>query len=89
MPDFLLFLGNGRETEYYQVFIESKGEYLITNDDSKWKANFLTEIANRFGIEFKLESENKKYKLTGLPLFNKNELSDFENKYYKLLDIKE
>lgn len=74
-PDFLLFLKSKSQELYYQVFVEPKGDDRISNDDSRWKEQFLNQITQKYGDEKVLESENKDYKLIGLPLYNiKNSL---------------
>lgn len=70
MPDFLLFLKDKNDDLYYQVFIEPKGTDRLTNENSKWKEDFLAEITNKYGKEVILKEENKDYKLVGLPLYN-------------------
>lgn len=70
MPDFLMFLKSKEENLYYQIFIEPKGLDRITNENSKWKEKFLTEITEKYGNEVVLNAENKDYKLIGLPLYN-------------------
>ena len=70
-PDFLLFLRkknvDGYEQE--QIFIEPKGDHLLTHD--KWKEDFLLRIGEE-GIPVKLYVDNNKYRVYGLPFFNVN-----------------
>ncbi|MFH1402599.1 MAG: DEAD/DEAH box helicase family protein, partial [Patescibacteria group bacterium] len=85
-PDFLLFLKGKKGNLYYQIFIEPKGGQFTDKDggfvDSKegWKEEFLQQIADKYGKGILLKAENKdyKYKLVGLPLFNKNKEYSFD-----------
>jgi len=60
----------------YQVFIESKGGQFkdsrgrFENSKEGWKQKFLLEIENKAEIDLKYE--NKKFKLIGLPFYNKS-----------------
>ena len=91
-PDFILFLKNRQEEGlYYQVFIEPKGRqfegYDATFQHGKeaWKESFLEEISRKYGFGTLLKAENKQYKLIGLPFFNKDNNSKFEEKYQEIL----
>ncbi len=87
-PDFILFLkGKDKNKFYYQVFIEPKGNEFIGEDETfktgkeGWKEEFLEEISKKYGLNNVLKAENKNYKLIGLPFFNKEHNSNFEEKY--------
>lgn len=80
-PDFILFL-KGKESTYYQVFIEPKGDNLVEHDD--WKNMFLLKITEKYGSGNILQAENKQYSLIGLPLFNSNDSDSFNKEYKKL-----
>lgn len=86
MPDFLLLLKNkdSNETEFYQVFIEPKGAHLVEHD--KWKQDFLNQITDKNII---LNNETSKYRIIGLPFFNKGEqklfIEEFTKQFEKLL----
>jgi type III restriction enzyme len=71
-PDFVLFLQEKEESTLitYQLFVEPKGQMLLTNDDSKIKGAFLSQIEDEHKIE--IQFPNSEYKLIGLPLFNEN-----------------
>lgn len=93
MPDFLLFLkSKNAENLYYQVFIESKGNLFLTNNDTyensnqEWKEIFLLEITEKYSSGEILKAENDKYKLIGLPFFNKKQLDNFNKKYREYID---
>ena len=77
-PDFLLFLKSPKKELYYQVFIEPKGGDRISNDDSKWKEEFLKQISIKYGVSKILKKENKDYILFGLPLYNNQNDFDFK-----------
>lgn len=77
-PDFILFLKSQNKELYYQVFIEPKGGDRISNDDSKWKKEFLNQISKKYGSNKILKKENKDYVLFGLPLYNNQNDFDFK-----------
>jgi len=80
-PDFVLFLREKNQKEYltYQMFIEAKGDDRMTNEDSRWKENFLLEIEKEGKAEIK--NENDEFKLVGMPLYNKNDEEVFLEKF--------
>ena len=90
-PDFLLFLKHAKHKLYYQVFIEPKGSQFIdrsgnfTESKEAWKEEFLAEISKRYFRKDLLKIEDKNYKLVGLPLFNENIKTDFDNTFNKNL----
>jgi len=90
-PDFLLFLKGEKENLYYQIFIESKGDWAKDKEggfkDSKegWKEEFLLQITNKYSNCDLLKAESKNYKLIGLPLFNKKEENTFSKVFYEQL----
>ncbi len=79
-PDFLLFLRkyNHDGYEQEQIFIEPKGDHLISQDKDKWKEDFLLRISKE-GIPVKVYVDDNKYRVCGLPFFNVNyRMSEFE-----------
>jgi len=84
-PDFVLFLRKKGQKEYltYQLFIEAKGEHLLSSEDSMWKQEFLLELEKNGSIE--LKEENDKYKLIGMPLYNKNREGKFIEKFEEVI----
>ncbi len=77
-PDFLLFLRRHNQNNYEQeqIFIEPKGDHLISQD--KWKENFLLRISKE-GIPVKVYVDDNKYRVYGFPFFNLNyRMGDFE-----------
>ena len=77
-PDFLLFLKKQNQDSYdqEQIFIEPKGDHLLSQD--KWKEDFLLRISKE-GIPVKMYVDDNKYRISGLPFFNiNNRMSDFE-----------
>jgi len=92
MPDFLLFLktkdkksvGVANTELYYQVFIEPKGEQLLSLD--AWKNDFLNKIQKDYGPENIIQAENPNYRLIGLPLFNQQLSAEFRDKFSKLME---
>lgn len=94
MPDFILFLKSKEENLYYQVFIEPKGSQFKADDakDFKdgregWKEKFMEDITNKYGSELILKSENKDYKLIGLPLYNIKSVKGFKESIVDHLDV--
>jgi type III restriction enzyme len=81
-PDFVLFLVNkeGKNQVVYQVFIEPKGNHLISHD--KWKQDFLIELKDNCIVE--TINETRDYKLIGLPFYNKDNNLTFESDFEKL-----
>jgi type III restriction enzyme len=85
-PDFVLFLKNAnQEILTYQIFIEPKGDQFKDNngrfENSKegWKQKFLQEIEEKAEIETNIFLENNRFKLLGLPFYNKKLEKEFEN----------
>jgi len=99
-PDFILFLKTkdknkigAAETElYYQIFIEPKGNEFIGDDKTfktgkeGWKEKFLEEISEKYGFDKVIKAENLNYRLIGLPFFNKDHNSSFQNEYEKVVN---
>lgn len=69
-PDFLLFLQKKGTDGYLQeqIYIEPKGSHLLGKD--KWKENFLLKIEEQ-GIPTKTYVDDNKYRIIGLPFFNR------------------
>jgi len=77
-PDFLLFLRKHNQDRYEQeqIFIEPKGDHLLSQD--KWKEDFLLRIGKE-GIPVKVYVDDNEYRVCGLPFFNVNyRMGDFE-----------
>ncbi|MFH1900143.1 MAG: hypothetical protein ABIJ83_02640 [Patescibacteria group bacterium] len=81
-------VGGGKKGNlYYQIFIEPKGGQFADKEgefkESKegWKEKFLQQITDKYGNGSLLKAENKNYKLTGLPLFNKKTENNFEKMF--------
>lgn len=94
MPDFILFLKSKGENLYYQVFIEPKGGQFKADDakdfkDGKegWKVKFMADIIAKYGVNNILKSENKNYKLIGLPLYNIKSVKVFKDSVNEHLDV--
>ena len=102
-PDFILFLKTKDKKEvkngfkaklYYQIFIEAKGNKYIGEGGTfktgkeGWKEKFLEEITKKYGLENIIKAENPNYRLIGLPFFNKDHNSNFENEYKKLFNYR-
>ena len=84
-PDFALFLRekNG-EMSVYQLFIEPKGAHLREHD--RWKENFLAEITSQFEVK-RLEFNNKKYRLIGVPFYNNEDENEFRQALESVLSL--
>ena len=80
-PDFILFIEKQdmkTELKSYQIFMEPKGEHLLSVD--KWKEEFLIEIQSKAKI-----SEKDKI-VIGLPFFNFNtKLDEFKIALEKII----
>jgi type III restriction enzyme len=82
-PDFVLFLKKKNHQIYtYQVFIEPKGDLFKDNqgrfENSKegWKQKFLLELEKKADTD--INFENNRYKIFGLPFYNKKLEKEFE-----------
>ena len=84
-PDFALFLRekNG-EMSIYQLFIEPKGAHLREHD--RWKEKFLAEITFQFKGR-RLEFNNKKYRLIGVPFYNNEDENEFRQALESVLSL--
>ena len=85
-PDFALFLRekNG-EMSVYQLFVEPKGAHLQERD--RWKEKFLAEITSQFE-ERRLEFNNKKYRLIGVPFYNNRDENAFRQALESVLSLR-
>lgn len=89
-PDFLLFM-EGKKSMYYQLFIEPKGNQFLGEDRTfstgkeSWKVKFLKEISEKYGDSEILKADSKKYQLYGVPFYNKEHNSEFEEIFNKFL----
>ncbi len=81
-PDFIMFLKEKGKDRYYQLFIEPKAGVLMETDD--WKDKFLKAITERYGEDDMLEYEDDVYRLIGLPLYNSENSSEFNEEYEKI-----
>ena len=82
-PDFIMILKKRNKViSIYQIFIEPKGDQFKDNqgrfENSKegWKQDFLLALENK--AETDLKSENKYFKLIGLPFYNEKLKKEFE-----------
>jgi len=74
-PDYLLFLGDGKQkANYLQLFIEPKGGHIEEGD--KWKEEFLLEI-NKEEEAMNL-FEDDKYRIFGLPFYQEKTKEKFK-----------
>ena len=69
-PDFVLMLQERKNeiVKVFQVFVEPKGDHLFEQDS--WKQDLLLRLNKEAIITF----ESEKYRLIGLPFFNKGDL---------------
>ena len=72
-PDFVLLMSerDTKEKMSLQIFIEPKGEYLMKED--KWKEEFLQKLKDSFYINPSIIYESSKFRLIGLPFFNRKD----------------
>ena len=83
-PDFLLFLQKRGADGYLQeqIYIEPKGSHLLGKD--RWKEDFLLKIEEQ-GIPTKTYVDDNKYKIIGLPFFNRElRIEEFEKHFYRI-----
>ena len=89
-PDFILFM-EGRKNMYYQLFIEPKGNQFLGEDGTfltgkeSWKVKFLKEISEKYGENMILKANSSKYHLYGVPFYNKENHSEFEEIFNKFI----
>ena len=80
-PDFILFLrikGKGDKYDNLQIFIEPKGDHLVSKD--KWKDDFLRQISLIGEVRWITSSD--KFDVWGLPFFNES-TQDIFNKAFE------
>jgi type III restriction enzyme len=67
-PDFVLFLTEKATSKslVYRLFIEPKGQHLISYD--QWKEDFLKQIETQHKMT--VVFQNRDFKLVGLPFYN-------------------
>lgn len=83
-PDFVLFLKNKTDSIMYQLFIEPKGEHLLSTD--KWKEEFLESIESKYCLTTLFE--NKNFRIIGMPFYNeKITKASFTNKFENILQV--
>jgi len=85
-PDFIMFLiKENKVVNIYQVFVEPKGDQFkdreggFVNSKEWWKEKYLLEIEDKSDTDF--NSENKHFKLVGLPFYNEKLKADFEKAF--------
>lgn len=84
-PDYLMFLRKKNATGYdqYQIFVEPKGNHLLSQD--KWKEDFLLQIESR-GIPKKTFADDTEYHVWGFPFYNQqNRMTEFTTAFESLL----
>lgn len=87
-PDYLMFLGRKNTTgiEQFQIFVEPKGNHLLSQD--KWKEDFLLQIERR-GIPTKTFMDDNNYHVWGFPFYNQqNRMTEIGTVFDKLLPYK-
>lgn len=80
-PDFLLFLRKKGTDGFLQeqIYIEPKGSHLLEKD--QWKEDFLLKIEKQ-GIPKKVYADDNKYRIIGLPFFNKElKMEEFQKSF--------
>lgn len=81
-PDFVLFCKEKKGEELtYQVFIEPKGNHLLSHD--KWKEDFLKEIKSE---EKTIIINTDKYLITGVPFYNNENENEFKKSLEEVLN---
>ena len=92
-PDFILLAQYKKDSKYYQIFCEPKGEHLLEKDS--WKEELLNGITsltdnNKLILEELNQpdlqiSETKHYKIYGLPFYTKEKEDVFKNSFQNIL----
>lgn len=86
-PDYLLFLHSPKQNGYeqLQVFIEPKGEQLISKDS--WKEKFLMQLEAK-AVPFTEFADDNKYRIWGFHFFNRNKrMEEFKADMGKLASL--
>lgn len=81
-PDFLLFCTMKNENITFQVFIEPKGEHLISHDT--WKELFLKKIRSDKRV---IKVHTDRYLITAVPFYNYNNENKFAAELEDVLTI--
>ena len=68
----------------YQLFIEPKGPHLVKTD--QWKEDFFIGI--EYNYEVVILTQDKKYKLLGLPFYTETNKSSFIDYFNEKIEIK-
>ncbi|MCH5180178.1 MAG: DEAD/DEAH box helicase family protein [Erysipelotrichales bacterium] len=82
-PDYFLILKQKKDNaknDYLCVFIEPKGEHLLSND--KWKNDFLLELESK-AIPVKIYVDDNDYRIWGMPFYNESSTKNEFDKYFK------
>ena len=79
-PDYVLFLQKNSET--WQIFIEPKGDHLISNDE--WKEKFLLELKGN-AVAKKFYVDDPAYKIWGFHFYNQDKENNFDEDFQTLL----
>ncbi|MPN60022.1 hypothetical protein SDC9_207745 [bioreactor metagenome] len=75
---------NATGYEQIQVFVESKGNHLIAQD--QWKEDFLLQIKER-GIPQKTFADDTEYHVWGFPFFNQqNRVKEMSEAFAELTE---
>ena len=84
-PDFVLFLlcRDNNVSSIYQLFIEPKGGDRLTNEDSKIKEDFLSQIEKYHRLRTLFE--NRHFRLVGMPLYNEQKKAEFNKKLTEII----
>ncbi len=90
-PDFVLYLmnKNKKESIYYQIFIEPKGNQFkdsdgkFANSKEGWKETFLSSIHKEHTL--KKLWKDRDYNIWGMPFYNKILENEFENEFEKFV----
>ena len=88
-PDFVLFLRKKRAKKHvvYQLFIEPKGQHLLSSEEEKWKEEFLMEIESQ--CQLNTLFENEEFKLVGMPFYNEaRKKKGFRDKLEEVLSLR-
>lgn len=84
-PDFILYMQTDypNHREMIQVYIEPKGEHLLTSD--KWKEDLLLTLDEE--AEIVIDDETKKFQLLGVKFYTENNIQEFSSDIKDKLNI--
>lgn len=80
-PDYVLYMKEKKTDKplTLQIFVEPKGKHLQATD--QWKEDFLKEIKERFKDKVLKFTENRQYRIIGVPFYNVDDENKFKEEF--------